>query len=290
MSNKNVIPARKAKKPEWLRKRLTLNDHKNMDTLLNSTGLHTICQEARCPNISECFRHNTATFLILGKTCTRACRYCNVDTGKPSPVDQSEIQKVTDSIIELGLHFVVITSPTRDDLSDGGAQHFYDVTQSIISQSPQTKVELLIPDFKGNRVAIETVVNSGATIIGHNVETVPSLYHIRHAADYKRSLEVLRVAEEMGRDTIQTKSGIMVGLGETEAEVVAVLRDLIEVNCRLISIGQYLSPSGDYETVKEYIHPDQFARYKEIALDMGFNYVHSSPYARSSYMAHEYIA
>lgn len=289
MARSNLFPETFQRKPEWLRKRITLEDHRAMKKLLSETGLNTICQEAQCPNISECWRHNTATFLIGGKICTRNCRYCDVETGRPEEINRSEIKQVTYSVQKLGLKFVVITAPSRDDLTDGGAKHFYDVTQNILSECPDTKVELLIPDFKGRSASIEKVVQSGASIIGHNVETVPRLYDIRHAATYERSLEVLRLTEELGRGSILTKSGIMVGLGETENEVIQVFKDLLNVNCRLISIGQYLAPPGEYAPIHEFVHPDQFARYKEIALDLGFNFVNSSPYARSSYLAHEYI-
>lgn len=289
MNELPTFSGKRLRKPEWMRKRITLADHRQMDQLLAETGLNTICQEAKCPNISECWRHNTATFLIGGKNCTRNCRYCDVDTGRPQPIDSSEIEKVTASVKQLGLEYVVITAPSRDDLHDGGAEHFANVTESILKHCSKTKVELLIPDFKGRIESIRRVVDSGATIIGHNVETVPSLYRIRHGATYEGSLDVLRIAEEIGRGKILTKSGIMVGLGETEEEVIQVFKDLLHVNCRLISIGQYLAPSGDYEPIREFIHPDQFDRYREIALDLGFDYVHSSPYARSSYMAHEYV-
>lgn len=278
------------KKPEWLRKKLVPTAQKEMEALLGENGLHTICQEAKCPNISECYSKKNATFLILGNICTRRCSYCNVLTGKPTEVDLAEVEGVTTSVLKLGLRFVVITSPARDDLKDGGAQQFYRVTKNIIEKSPGTQVEILIPDFKANEESLQTVVDSGAVIIGHNVETVPSLYHIRKNATYERSLEVLRKLKELGGNKIRTKSALMVGLGETEEEMVQVFKDLLEVGCEFLSIGQYLAPSGDYEKVKEFVTPEQFERYKKIALDMGFRFVHSTPYARSSYMAHEYLS
>jgi lipoic acid synthetase len=212
-----------------------------------------------------------------------------VHTGLPTEVDLSEIQKVTTSVLHLGLKFVVITSPARDDLSDGGAEQFYRVTQDILEKSPQTQVEILIPDFKAKEESLQRVVESGAVIIGHNIETVPRFYKIRKNASYERSLAVLKRLKELGGETIKTKSALMVGLGETEEEMVQVFKDLIAVGCKFLSIGQYLAPSGEYEKVVEYVKPQQFERYKKLALDLGFEFVHSTPYARSSYMAHEYL-
>ena len=280
----------KFKKPEWLRKKIVPNAQIEMETLLKDVGgLHTICQEAKCPNISECYSNKNATFMILGNICTRRCGYCNVLTGMPSEVDLSEIKKVTTSVKHLGLKFVVITSPARDDLKDGGAEQFYDVTRDILEKVPGTQVEILIPDFKAREESLQRVVDSGAVIIGHNIETVPRFYKIRKNASYERSIHVLKRLKEMGGDAVKTKSALMVGLGETEEEMVQVFKDLISVGCKFLSIGQYLAPSGEYTKVIEYVTPEQFARYKQIAMDMGFEFVHSTPYARSSYMAHEYL-
>ncbi|RXK14424.1 lipoyl synthase [Halarcobacter mediterraneus] len=292
IAENKLTPKKKVdfKKPQWLRKKLVPNAQKEMEELLGEHGLHTICQEAKCPNISECYAKKNATFLILGNICTRRCSYCNVLTGKPTEVDLAEIDGVTQSVIKLGLKFVVITSPARDDLKDGGAKQFYRVTKNILEKSPGTQVEILIPDFQGKEESLQTVVDSGAVIIGHNIETVPSLYKIRKNASYKRSLEVLKKLKEIGKDKIKTKSALMVGLGETEEEMVQVFKDLREVGCEFLSIGQYLAPSGDYEKVKEFVTPEQFARYKKLALDLGFSFVHSTPYARSSYLAHEYLS
>ena len=277
-------------KPVWLRKKLSNTAQKDMEQLLKDGGLHTICQEAKCPNISECFSKKNATFLILGDTCTRRCTYCNVKTGKPNGVDEKEINEVTIAVQKLGLKFVVITSPARDDLEDGGALQFYKVTKNILENTTDTQVELLIPDFKGNVESIQKVVDSGAVIIGHNVETVPRLYRVRRNATYERSLEVLRKIKELGGDAVKTKSALMVGLGETEEEMVQVFKDLVAVGCKFLSIGQYLAPSGDYEKVIEFVKPEQFDRYKTLALELGFEFVHSTPYARSSYLAHEYLS
>ncbi|WP_368029188.1 lipoyl synthase [Arcobacter sp. s6] len=277
-------------KPEWLRKKLSGTAQKDMEKLLKDGGLHTICQEAKCPNISECFSKKNATFLILGDTCTRRCTYCNVKTGKPDGVNEDEIEQVTIAVQKLGLKFVVITSPARDDLDDGGALQFYKVTKNILENTTDAQVELLIPDFKGKIESIQKVVDSGAVIIGHNVETVPRLYRVRRNATYERSLEVLQKIKDLGGDAIKTKSALMVGLGETEDEMVQVFKDLLAVGCKFLSIGQYLAPSGDYEKVIEFVRPEQFDRYKKLALDLGFEFVHSTPYARSSYLAHEYLS
>ncbi|MCJ8327953.1 MAG: lipoyl synthase [Campylobacterales bacterium] len=276
------------RKPEWLRKKINFSAQKEMDQLLNKSGIHTICQEARCPNISECFANKNATFLILGNICTRRCTYCNVMTGKPFEVNQDEIDQVTLSVQKLGLKYIVITSPARDDLADGGSNQFYKVTQDILKNVPEAEVELLIPDFRGKTSSIQIAIDSGAAVIGHNVETVPSLYKIRKASTYKRSLDVLKQLKDLGGDKIKTKSALMVGLGETQEEMIQVFKDLREVGCDFLSIGQYLAPSGEYQEVKEYVSPEIFALYKREALDLGFEFVHSSPYARSSYMAHEY--
>ena len=214
------------KKPEWLRKKITPNAQIEMENLLKDVGgLHTICQEAKCPNISECYANKNATFLILGNICTRRCGYCNVLTGLPTEVDLSEIKKVTTSVLHLGLKFVVITSPARDDLKDGGAEQFYRVTQDILEKSPGTQVEILIPDFKAKEESLQRAVDSGAVIIGHNIETVPRFYKIRKNASYERSIQVLKRLKEMGGDKIKTKSALMVGLGETEEEMVKVFKD-----------------------------------------------------------------
>lgn len=282
-------PEKRQRKPEWLRKKISFSAQKEMDQLLNEIGIHTICQEAKCPNISECFAAKTATFLILGGICTRRCTYCNVSTGSPLEVNQEELDQVVQAVKKLELKFVVITSPARDDLKDGGAKHFYDVTQNILNTVPNTQVELLIPDFQANIESIKSVANSGAVIVGHNIETVPRLYHIRKASIYQRSLDVLEAIKKYAPNNVKTKSAIMLGLGETKEEVVSVFKDLLDVGCKLLSVGQYLAPSNDYEKVIEYVTPEQFAEYKQIAEDMGFEYVHSSPYARSSYMAHEYV-
>ncbi|QKF83527.1 lipoyl synthase [Halarcobacter ebronensis] len=285
----NIKNSENGRKPQWLRKKLQFGAQKQMDQLLKNVGIHTICQEAKCPNISECFSKKNATFLILGAICTRRCSYCNVATGKPLGVNEKEIEQVTTSVKALELKYVVITSPARDDLKDGGAKQFSLVTKNILKELPNTKVELLIPDFQGNLDSLKLVANSGATVLGHNIETVPRLYKIRKAANYKRSLQVLKKLKALAPKETKTKTALMVGLGESQEEMIEVMKDLREVGCDYLSIGQYLAPSNEYEKVVEYVRPSQFEKYKQIALDMGFEFVHSSPYTRSSYLAHEYV-
>ena len=283
------MPTAHKRKPSWLNKKISFSAQRKMEELLHNASLHTICQEAKCPNISECFAKKQATFLILGNICTRKCTYCHVTTGRPMTVDTKEIANVTESVLALGLKHVVITSPARDDLSDGGANHFYEVTRSIKEASSDTAVELLVPDFRGNIDSIKRVIESGAEIIGHNIETIPRRYDIRKGGKYDRSIEVLRQIHELGKHKTKTKTGIMVGFGESEKEMIEVFKELLSVGCKLLSIGQYLPPSKEFEKLVEYVTPEQFERYKDIALSMGFDFVHSSPYTRSSFMAHEYL-
>ncbi len=277
-----------SRRPEWLRKKVSFKAKRDTDELLKDVGIATICQEAMCPNISECFGKKQATFLILGSVCTRACTFCNVTRGKPEDIDYKEIEKVVEAIKRLELKNVVITSVTRDDLSDGGAKHFFECVKAIKEFDKDIKIELLIPDFNEDRNSIEIVSNSGAQIVGHNIETIKRRYDIRNGSVYERSLRVLKMIKE-SNPRVNTKSGIMLGLGESEEEVVEVFEDLLSVECRFLSIGQYLAPSKKHTPVVEYIKPEQFERYKNIALDLGFRFVHSSPYTRSSYMAHEYL-
>jgi lipoyl synthase len=275
------------RKPEWLQKRVNPGEQAGMRALLGELRLNTVCQQALCPNISECFRCGQATFLILGRNCTRQCAFCNVDKDAPQPVDRDEPARVAEAVVRLKLSHVVVTSPTRDDLPDGGAGLYAATVAAVRAASPGTRVEPLIPDFQGNRQSVATVVLSGPDIIAHNVETVPRLYHIRSGADYGRSLEVLRLCSELGPE-IPVKSGIMLGIGETGDEVIQVLRDLRAVGCAYLSIGQYLAPSRRHYPVQAYIPPEQFEHLREIALDMGFSHVESGPYVRSSYHAERY--
>lgn len=275
------------RKPEWLQKRVNPGEQAGMRALLGELRLNTVCQQALCPNISECFRCGQATFLILGRNCTRQCSFCNVDKTQPLPVDRDEPARVAEAVARLKLAHVVITSPTRDDLPDGGASLYAATVAAIRAVSPATRIEPLIPDFQGLRQSLETVMASGPDIIAHNLETVPRLYHIRSGADYGRSLEVLRMCRELGLH-IPTKSGIMLGMGETVDEVVQVLGDLRAVGCAYLSIGQYLAPSRRHYPVREYVRPELFEQLRETALGMGFAHVESGPYVRSSYHAGNY--
>lgn len=258
-----------------------------MRQLLGELRLNTVCQQALCPNISECFSCGQATFLILGKSCTRLCSFCNVDKTVPLPVDSDEPLRVAEAVQRLKLSHVVVTSPTRDDLPDGGASLYAATVQAIRAASPATRIELLIPDFQGDVSSLEAVVASRPDIIAHNVETVPRLYQIRSGADYHRSLEVLRACAGMAPE-IRTKSGIMLGMGEAEAEVLQVISDLRDVGCAYLSIGQYLSPSRRHYPVQEYATPELFESLRLAALETGFSHVESGPYVRSSYHAGKY--
>ena len=276
------------RKPEWLKIRVQAGqDRAAVESLLDRLSLHTVCEEAGCPNMMECFGRKTATFMILGRICSRRCTFCNVEKGSPVPVDADEPDSIAGAVKELGLRHVVITSVTRDDLPDGGASHFAAVVEKLRTLEKKVTVEVLIPDFQGNQAALETVLWSGPDVLNHNVETVPRLYTaVRPGALYTRSLELLRQVKHQAAD-IRTKSGIMVGLGETEGEVLHVLKDLRGVGCDFVTIGQYLAPSLKHHPVVEYIHPDQFVRYKQEAMRMGFRHVASGPLVRSSYHAEQ---
>jgi lipoic acid synthetase len=258
-----------------------------MEDLLDGLRLHTVCREAHCPNISECYGCGQATFLILGTVCTRLCSFCNVTKKEPLPPDRDEPGRVAQAVRLLELRHVVITSPTRDDLPDGGASMFSETVRAIRTTSPATAVELLIPDLGGVRSSLELVVSTRPDVLGHNLETVPRLYHIRAGADYCRSLEVLGTVRELD-PSLRTKSGIMLGMGEEEGEVEQIFADLLENGCRYLSIGQYLAPSKRHFPVREYVQPETFEKYREQALSMGFLHVESGPYVRSSYRAELY--
>jgi len=276
------------RKPEWLRKRANPGEQNGMRHLLGELRLNTVCQQALCPNISECFACGQATFLILGRTCTRLCSFCNVEKTAPLPVDYDEPARVAEAVARLKLSHVVITSPTRDDLPDGGAELYATMVAAIRRASPATRVELLIPDFLGSRSSLEKVIAAQPDIIAHNVETVPRLYQIRSGADYRRSLDVLQICFELAPE-IRTKSGIMLGMGETAAEVLAACEDLRNVGCSYLSIGQYLAPSRNHYPVQEYIQPELFESLRLKALQLGFSHVESGPYVRSSYHAGKYV-
>jgi len=275
-------------KPEWLKKKYVEHpNRKAVENILQKLRLNTVCNEAACPNYVECYANCTATFMLLGTNCTRNCRFCNVNHHQPQEIDLQEPENIAKAVAELHLSYVVITSVTRDDLEDGGASHFASVIQAIKKQNPTTKVEVLIPDFQGNESALNTVIGSEPTVIGHNMETVSSLYQdIRPQADYRRSLNVLANIKK-GNANIYSKTGIMLGLGETKKEVLQLLDDLQSVGCDFLTIGQYLPPSPQHYPAKSYIHPDIFSEYKKIAELKKFSFVASAPFVRSSYRAWE---
>jgi lipoate synthase len=276
-------------KPSWLNKKIDLGSCTEMKSLLRGMKLQTVCEAAACPNIGECFSRSHATFLILGAKCTRSCSFCNVTKGEPLPPDKEEPARVALAVKRLALKHVVITSVTRDDIEDGGAGIFADTVLNIRKTAPEVTIEVLIPDFKLSLYSLRVVAGSGPDIIAHNVETVPSLYRsVRQGSDYRRSLAVLGAINKI-LPGIKTKSGIMLGLGEKESEVISVMSDLRTVECDFLSIGQYLAPSKLHYPVKEYIAPEQFAYYKEKGLSMGFSHIESGPYVRSSYQAGEYL-
>ncbi len=276
------------RKPEWLRKNVNQGEQSDMRQLLGELRLNTVCQQAMCPNISECFSCGQATFLILGKNCTRQCSFCNVEKDVPLPVDMDEPARIAEAVTRLKLSHVVITSPTRDDLPDGGATMYASTVAAIRLHSPITRIELLIPDFLGQRQSLECIATSQPDIIAHNVETVPRLYHVRSGSEYQRSLDVLLLCHELTPE-IRTKSGVMLGMGESEAEVVQVMQDLRGAGCAYLSIGQYLAPSRNHYPVYEYILPEVFERLRDTARELGFSHVESGPYVRSSYHAGQYI-
>lgn len=278
-----------AKKPQWLNKKINFGECLRVKALLSDLEIHTVCQEAGCPNIGECFAKSEATFLILGKICTRSCSFCGVQKGKPLAVDPLEPQRIAQAASRLNLKHVVITSVTRDDLSDGGAESFIATISAIREKKPNAVIEVLIPDFRLNKPALQSLVAAKPDIIAHNIETVPRLYvAARQGASYIRSIEVLNSIKEFDK-LIYTKSGIMLGLGEEEREVLEVFSDLRKVSCDFLSIGQYLPPGINHFPVKEYVRPEKFEYYKLKALELGFTYVASAPYVRSSYLASEYI-
>jgi len=275
-------------RPPWLKKRLAINSQQNqVHELLKGLNLNTVCQSALCPNIAECFGKGTATFMILGDICTRNCRFCAVKSGEPQPIDEGEPIRLATAVKGLGLKHVVITSVTRDDLPDGGAGHFAKVVDKLRHEVSDITIEVLTPDFQGDESALKTIIQSNPDIFNHNLETVPRLYPIvRPMADYQRSLSILKKVKEIDSE-IYTKSGIMLGLGEKRTEVSEVMRDLTDVGCDILTVGQYLRPSQSHLEVKEYIRPEVFLEIKEEAENLGFLYVASAPFVRSSFNAAE---
>ena len=276
------------RKPPWIRAQFPGGArYGEIVQLLREETLNTVCQEARCPNIGECFNRGTATFMILGDTCTRACGFCAVTSGRPSPIDWTEPQRLAEAVERLNLAYVVITSVNRDDAPDGGAQIFASCIELIRRQRPETEVEVLIPDFEGNWDALTTVLSARPTVLNHNVETVRRLYsRVRFQARYERSLELLKRASEW-TPRVPTKTGFMLGLGEERGEVSELLEDLRAAEVELLTIGQYLRPSAKHLPVVRYVPPEEFASIKEEALELGFRHVESGPMVRSSYHADE---
>jgi lipoic acid synthetase len=275
-------------KPEWLKVRAPGSpSYLRLKGLMRDLQLHTVCEEAQCPNIGECWNHGTATFMILGDVCTRACSYCAVAHGRPAAVDAAEPVRVADAIRALALDYVVITSVDRDDLADGGASIFAETIRETRARLPQCRIEVLIPDFQGDEDALRTVLDARPDVLNHNTETVPRLYRTaRSGGRYARTLELLARSRRYAPD-VPTKTGLMVGLGEEHDELVATFDDLRAAGCGILTIGQYLRPSAAHAPMVRYYHPDEFAELKRLALDMGFVHVESGPLVRSSYHAHE---
>ena len=275
-------------KPEWLKVRAPGSPgYTRLKTLMRDLQLHTVCEAAQCPNIGECWNHGTATFMILGDVCTRACAYCAVSHGRPGAVDAAEPRRVADAIRTLDLNYVVITSVDRDDLADGGASMFAETIRETRARLPGCRIEVLIPDFQGNEAALHAVLDARPDVLNHNTETVPRLYRMaRSGGRYSRTLELFDRSRRYAPD-IPTKSGVMVGLGEERDELVATLKALREMGCGILTIGQYLRPSAKHAPMARYYHPDEFADLKRVALGLGFVHVESGPLVRSSYHAHE---
>ena len=276
------------RKPEWLKARVPGGEsYSRLKNMIDERKLHTVCEEARCPNMGECWNAGTATFMILGDTCTRSCGFCNVKTGKMHLVDEDEPRRVGEAVGLMNLRHAVITSVNRDELFDGGAHVFANTIQEIRKRLPLCKVEVLIPDFMGSEDALNIVLDAQPDVLNHNIETVPRLYRtVRPQAHYHRTLELLERAKMRG---FTTKTGLMVGLGETADEVIDVMADLRAVNCDIFTIGQYLQPTKNHLPVERYVHPDEFAMYREKGMAMGFKHVQSSPLTRSSYHAEQQV-
>lgn len=276
------------RKPEWIRTKMQGGAAtQKVNSMISDLSLNTVCDEASCPNRMECFERGTATFMILGRNCTRNCTFCNVTREKPDEVSEMEPKNIAEAVSKLNLKHAVITSVTRDDLKDQGANQFKRVVEEIRKTSPDVSVELLIPDMRGNKELIDIIIDSEPNILNHNVETVPELYSkVRPMAIFDRSIEVLNYVKQ-AKPKMRTKSGIMLGLGETKEQVIEVLERLREVDCDMLTLGQYLQPSTSHIPVVEYITPEQFDEYKEIAIDMGFKRVASAPLVRSSYYAED---
>jgi lipoic acid synthetase len=274
------------KRPEWLKVKLPVGEnYSEVRNLIRNQHLHTVCEEAKCPNIAECWNHRTATFMILGDTCTRSCGFCNIKVGIPNEIDLNEPKRVADSVKQLNLRHAVITSVNRDELKDGGAFIFTQTVKSIKEAMPSTTVEILIPDFRGSEEAFEIIMTYPPDILNHNLETIHRLYHVvRPQAKYERSLNLIKWFRARG---LKTKSGFMVGIGEKKEEVLELMKDLVSYGCTILTIGQYLQPTKLHLPVDRFVTPEEFRFYKEEGLKMGFKIVESSPLVRSSYHADE---
>lgn len=276
------------RRPEWLKVRLPGGpNYRELIGIMRAQALHTVCEEARCPNIGDCWERRTATFLVLGNVCTRSCHYCAIMHGMPTELDLQEPQRVAHAVQAMGLRHAVITSVNRDDLKDGGASVFAATIRKIHEYTPECTVEVLIPDFKGHVDALHAVLEATPEILNHNIESVPRIFKIvRHGGHYDRSLELLRRVKEWGH-TAFTKSGMILGMGETWEELLGTMDDLRSVDCDILTLGQYLQPGPDYHPIDRYYTPEEFATLKRIGLEMGFQYVESGPLVRSSYHADE---
>jgi len=278
----------RTQKPSWLKRRLPAGpDFERVKALINKGGLHTVCQEAKCPNMWECFSKHTATFIIMGSLCTRSCRFCAVEHGPIAQPDPEEPAKVAEAARKMGLSYVVITSVTRDDLPDGGAIFFSQTIQEVRKQIPDALVEVLIPDFQGNAEALKTVLKARPDVLNHNIETVPRLYStVRPEANYNRSLELLKQASKYDQ-SIPTKSGLMLGLGELPDEITQTFKDLVKAGCSMLTLGQYLQPSKQHLQVERFVPPEEFDNWRKTAIKTGFSQVAGGPFVRSSYHAKE---
>ncbi|MDF2675919.1 MAG: lipA [Bacillota bacterium] len=278
------------KLPQWLKVNYNKEAVDEISNLMANLKLNTVCKEANCPNLGECYKKKSATFMILGSVCTRNCRFCNVSDGHAQAVDKEEPKHLAEAVKKLGLNHVVITSVTRDDLQDGGAEHFAKTIEAVRNLNPNTTIEVLIPDLKGVHENLDIVINANPDVINHNVETVKYLYsEVRPQADYERSLQVLEYVKEKAPH-ILTKTGIMVGFGETDEQVYELMDDALKVKCDILTIGQYLRPSEKHIEITEYVTPEKFAEYKKVGLEKGFKYIASGPLVRSSYKAEEALS
>ncbi len=284
----NKIEPARPKRPDWLKVRLPIGEnYRNVRSIVDEFNLHTICQSGNCPNMGECWGAGTATFMILGNVCTRSCSFCAVRTGRPTEYDEDEPRRVAEAIWLMQVKHAVITSVNRDELKDRGAEIWYQTVRAVKERSPETTIETLIPDTKANWEALERMISAGQEVVSHNMETVPRLYRlVRPQAKYERSLEQIQRIKNYGK---RTKTGIMVGLGETPEEVFQTMDDLVAHGCDILTIGQYLQPTKMHLDVAEFVHPDLFAEYKEVGLQKGLKYVESGPLVRSSYHAERHV-